>query len=669
MKKNLPLSHTSGGISNVSFSFRGNDRVREAIHSVFLFHAIRAGLTMGIVNPGQLTVYEDIPTELRNAIEDVVLDKDADAGERLLEVAQTFSGSGSVREEESLEWREQDPSGRLAHSLVQGITKFIIEDTEEARQSFDHAIEVIEGPLMDGMNVVGELFGDGKMFLPQVVKSARVMKQAVGYLVPYIEEEKSAAGTAQDKGTIVMATVKGDVHDIGKNIVGVVLQCNNYRVVDLGVMVPAETILDTAIKENADIVGLSGLITPSLNEMVHVASEMERLGFSIPLLIGGATTSKAHTAVKIEPEYSGPVVYVPDASRSVGVVSSLLSDREKEKFVTDVRSEYQTVRQRRQSAPQRTYRELGDARATGFQFDWDSYVPPVPKSLGTKEITITSIDELVPYIDWTPFFQSWSLSGKYPQILDDDVVGKSARDLYSDAQERLRKLQSEDSVLAKGVIGFWHANRDSDDILLWKDSERTRQLAKLFHLRQQHSQNQPNLCLSDFVAPKPIEDYVGAFVVTANSKYDVNQISDDYQQIMVKALLDRLVEAFAEYLHERVRKEYWGYAGEENFSNDELIDEQYLGIRPAPGYPACPDHQEKQTLFELLAATNSTGATLTENFAMLPASTIAGWYFSHPESKYFPVRRIYDDQLNDYAARRGQSPDEVSKWLSFSAPD
>ncbi|MCY4142932.1 MAG: methionine synthase [Gammaproteobacteria bacterium] len=669
IRENLPRSHTSGGISNVSFSFRGNDYVREAIHSVFLYHAIKSGLTMGIVNPGQLAVYEDIPTKLRDAIEDVVLDRDSDAGERLLQVAQEYSGSGTVRADESLEWRELDPSGRLAHALVQGITKFIIEDTEAARQSFDHAIQVIEGPLMDGMDIVGDLFGSGKMFLPQVVKSARVMKQAVGYLVPFIEKEKSAAGSVTDKGTVVMATVKGDVHDIGKNIVGVVLQCNNYRVIDLGVMVPAETILDTALKENADIVGLSGLITPSLNEMVHVASEMERLGISMPLLIGGATTSKAHTAVKIEPAYSGPVVYVPDASRSVGVVSSLLSDREKERFVEDTRTEYQTIRERRQSAPQRESSALAAARANRYRIDWDRYEPHRPRALGTKQVRLSAISDLVPYIDWTPFFQSWSLSGKYPQILDDAVVGQSARDLYRDAQKTLEELLDSNTVVTKGIVGFWPANQDGDDIVLWKNDDRSQELTRLYHLRQQHGREEPNLCLSDFVAPLPIDDYLGGFVVSVDAKSDVNSISDDYQQIMTKALLDRLVESFAEYLHERVRREYWGYAENEQLSNDDLIDERYVGIRPAPGYPACPDHQEKETLFELLDAAQSTGAQLTENYAMFPASTIAGWYFSHPESRYFPVRRILDDQLNDYARRRGSTADEVVKWLSFSAPD
>lgn len=666
--KSLPLCHTSGGISNVSFSFRGNDRVREAIHSVFLYHAIRAGLTMGIVNPGQLTVYEDIPSDLRQAIEAVVLNQSDDAGEKLLEVAQLYSGQGSSRAEESIEWREANAPERLSHALVHGITKYIIDDTEEARQMYDRAIEVIEGPLMDGMDTVGELFGSGKMFLPQVVKSARVMKQAVGYLVPFIESEKSATGSIQHKGTIVMATVKGDVHDIGKNIVGVVLQCNNYRVVDLGVMVPAETILATAQKENADIIGLSGLITPSLSEMVHVASEMERLGFSIPLLIGGATTSKAHTALRIEPAYSGPVVYVPDASRSVGVAAALLSEKDKPQFVSQTRSEYETIRERRERAPQRNSRSLDEARSNEFTFDWSTYVPPRPNVLGQTRVEIDSISDLEPYIDWTPFFQSWSLVGKYPKILDDPIVGDSARDLYSDAQEYLEKLSDTNSVTLRGVVGFWPANRIGDDVVLWNDEDRSRPLATLFHLRQQHGQEQPNYCLSDFVAPAKIEDYVGGFVVTASSNSSLNSDSDDYEQIMVKTLLDRLVESFAEFLHERVRKHYWGYVPDETLGNTELIDEKYQGIRPAPGYPACPDHQEKLTLFELLGATEMTGATLTENFAMLPAATVAGWYFSHPQSKYFPVQRILEDQLNDYAKRRGIPAEEAVKWLSFSAP-
>lgn len=668
VSKNLPLCRTSGGISNVSFSFRGNDRVREAIHSVFLFHALKAGLTMGIVNPGQLTVYEDIPSDLRQAIEAVVLNQSEDAGDQLLEIAQAYSGRGSSRTEESLEWRESNAPERLSHALVHGITKYIIEDTEAARQMYDRAIEVIEGPLMDGMDTVGELFGSGKMFLPQVVKSARVMKQAVGYLVPFIESEKSELGSMQHKGTIVMATVKGDVHDIGKNIVGVVLQCNNYRVVDLGVMVPAETILSTVRKENADIIGLSGLITPSLNEMVHVASEMERLGFSIPLLIGGATTSKTHTALKIEPAYSGPVVYVPDASRSVGVAAALLSTKEKAQFVSQTRSEYDAIRERRERAPQRKLRSLDEARNNGFKFDWGSYSPPRPNLQGTTNIEIDSISVLEPYIDWTPFFQSWSLVGKFPKILNDPIVGNSARELYSDAQEHLEKFSRTNSVSLRGVIGFWPANSSGDDVVLWLDANRKQPRSTLFHLRQQHSQEQPNLCLSDFVAPGRIEDYVGGFVVTASPDFSLDSDADDYEQIMSKALLDRLVESFAEYLHERVRKHYWGYVPYETLDNNELIDERYQGIRPAPGYPACPDHQEKLTLFELLNATEATGATLTENFAMLPAASVAGWYFSHPQSKYFPVQRILDDQLNDYANRRGIPTEEAVKWLSFSAP-
>ena len=667
--ENLPMCHTSGGISNVSFSFRGNDQVREAMHSVFLYHAIKAGLTMGIVNPGQLAIYQDIPDELRDAVESVILNTAIDSDERLLELAKSFSGSVSTAAEESQEWRTSNPAGRLSHALVHGITKYIIEDTEEARTLFDRAIEVIEGPLMDGMDTVGELFGSGKMFLPQVVKSARVMKQAVGYLEPFIEKEKSTTGELQNKGTIVLATVKGDVHDIGKNIVAVVLQCNNYKVINLGVMVPAETILDTARKEEADIIGLSGLITPSLHEMVHVAIEMERQGFSIPLLIGGATTSKAHTAIKIEPEYSGPVIYVPDASRSVPVVANLISAEERKAFVGNVRDEYKTIRKRRENAPQREQRTIRQARANRFQFNWNNYDPPIPNLLATEKITISSLDELIPYVDWSPFFQSWSLSGKYPEILSDQVVGTTASDLFRDAQSFLTELDKHGLVLAEAVIGFWPANSVQDDIVVWQNEDRTKELATLYHVRQQHNQDSPNYCLSDFVAPRPINDYVGAFVVTVNTTSDLVSDADDFQQIMVKSILDRLVESFAECLHERVRKEYWGYASDEKLTNDQLISEEYKGIRPAPGYPACPDHLEKVTMFNMLDATDTTGATLTENFAMQPASTIAGWYFSHPESKYFPVRRIMEDQLEDYAQRRGMNVAECSKWLGWSAPE
>ncbi len=663
---NLPHSHTSGGISNVSFSFRGNDRVREAIHTVFLYHAIKAGLTMGIVNPGQLGNYEDIPAELRDVVEATVLNTDPQAGERLLEVAQRYSGKATQRETDALEWRAKSVNARLEYSLVQGISKFIVEDTEEARQSVSRAIEVIEGPLMAGMDVVGDLFAAGKMFLPQVVKSARVMKQAVGYLVPFIEEEKSSSGEVQTKGTIVTATVKGDVHDIGKNIVGVVLQCNNYRVIDLGVMVPAEKILETARTENADIIGLSGLITPSLNEMVHVASEMERLGFTVPLLIGGATTSKTHTAVKIDPAYSGPVVYVPDASKSVGVMASLLSSQDYATYVDRISSEYQTIRDRRNQSKKRDYRTIAEARANGFQWDWGNYEPPTPNFLGVQQVELPTLEVLVPTIDWEPFFMTWSLAGKFPQILEDEVVGETARELFDDAKTFLQKIVDQQLVVIKGVVGFWPANRFGDDIVLWRDETRTDELQTIFHLRQQHVQEGCNYCLSDFIADAPTKDYLGGFLVSVDQQPDALPFDDDYDQIMFKALMDRLVESFAEYLHRQIRVQYWGYDPDESLTIEELIKEKYRGIRPAPGYPACPNHQEKEPLFELLRATQYTNVYLTENFAMHPATTIAGWYFSHPESKYFNVKEIQSDQLKDYSNRRGVQVDDVTKWLSFS---
>ena len=664
---NLPHCHTSGGISNVSFSFRGNDRVREAIHTVFLYHAIKAGLTMGIVNPGQLGNYDDIPTELRDVVEATVLNTDTQAGERLLEVAQRYSGKATQRETDTLAWRAKSVNARLEYSLVQGISKFIVEDTEEARQSVSRAIEVIEGPLMAGMDVVGDLFAAGKMFLPQVVKSARVMKQAVGYLVPFIEEEKSSSGEVQTKGTIVTATVKGDVHDIGKNIVGVVLQCNNYRVIDLGVMVSAEKILATARKENADIIGLSGLITPSLNEMVHVASEMERLGFTVPLLIGGATTSKTHTAVKIDPAYSGPVIYVPDASKSVGVMASLLSVQDHARYVNGIRTEYQSIRDRRSQARTRDYRTIVEARSNGFSWDWSNYVPPKPKFLGVQQIELPTIEALLPTIDWEPFFMAWSLAGKFPQILEDEVVGQTARDLFNDAKVFLQKIVEQKLVVVKGVFGFWPANRFGDDIVLWRDETRSKELQTICHLRQQHIHEGCNYCLSDFLAEAPIKDYLGGFIVTVDqSPLALQFADDDYDQIMFKALMDRLVESFAEYLHRQIRVQDWGYEPDESLTNEELIKEKYRGIRPAPGYPACPNHQEKEPLFELLRAKQYTNAYLTENYAMHPAATIAGWYFSHPESKYFNVKEIQSDQLEDYTKRRGLQVDEVTKWLSFA---
>lgn len=671
VKENLPECHTSGGISNISFSFRGNNLVREAIHSVFLYHAIRAGLTMGIVNAGQLTVYEDIPAELKEAAEAAVLNTHSGASDALLEVAQRFSGESRVNVVQDLSWREFDVPKRLEHSLVNGITRFIIEDAEEARKAANRAIEVIEGPLMAGMDVVGDLFGSGKMFLPQVVKSAQVMKQAVAYLVPFIEEEKSASGESLTKGTIVTATVKGDVHDIGKNIVGVVLQCNNYRVIDLGVMVPADKILDTAIEMNADIIGLSGLITPSLTEMVHVASEMERRGFDVPLLIGGATTSKAHTAVKIDPAYSGPVVYVPDASRSVSVMSSLLSETDRDSYTQSVLEDYETVRIRRVSARTRESRPLDQARQNALKLDWASYSPPIPNFTGKRAFLSQPLEDLVPFFDWSPFFQSWSLVGKYPQIFDDELIGQSARDLYDDAQLMLNRILRSGCLDAKGVLGFWPANREGDDIVLWHADDREEVQVNLRHLRQQHANEQPNLCLSDFVARAPLEDFLGAFVVTVhlNEDHELLNSGNDYDEIMIKALADRFVEAFAEFLHRKVRTKYWGYDPQETYDNEELIQEKYAGIRPAPGYPACPDHSEKEHIFDLLDATAITGAKLTENFAMFPAASIAGWYFSHPSSRYFNVRKINDDQLRDYAARKRTSPTEANRWLSFSAQD
>ena len=705
-----PLARSSGGVSNVSFSFRGNDRVREAIHAVFLYHAIRAGLTMGIVNAGQLAIYEDIPKELRDACEDAVLNRRPDATERLLEVAQRHAGKGSDSAALDDSWRDAPVAERLRHALVGGIAQYIVEDTEEARQEAQRPIDVIEGPLMDGMNVVGDLFGAGKMFLPQVVKSARVMKQAVAHLVPFIEEDRSA-GEPSSNGRIVMATVKGDVHDIGKNIVGVVLQCNNFEVHDLGVMVPAERILDTAKSIGADMIGLSGLITPSLDEMVHVASEMQRRGFEIPLLIGGATTSKAHTAVRIDPAYEGPVVYVTDASRAVGVCTSLLSGTARGEFLGAVRDDYQKVRDRRaggrQNRPLKPWRE---ATTSGLRWDWDGYVPPQPTFLGTRALPHFPLAELVPYIDWTPFFMTWQLAGRFPAILDDEVVGAAARDLYADAQAMLARVVDEGLLTAHGVAGFWRANRDGEDVTLWRDAERSEPLARLHFLRQQSGTAPVNHSLADFIAPAPHraptppaakhpshaqeppcrtccsgagagrspapaspgEDHLGAFAVSVGADLDdalAKVGDDDYHSIMLKALADRLVEAFAEALHARVRRDWWGYAREECLDHSELIAEKYVGIRPAPGYPACPDHSEKATLFELLDATHVTGARLTENYAMWPPSSVAGWYFSHPKARYFGVGRIGTDQLDDYAKRKGTTPEEAARWLSFSRPD
>ncbi len=678
--ENYPLAHTSGGVSNVSFSFRGNDRVREAIHAVFLYHAIESGLTMGIVNPGQLAIYEDIPADLKEAVEDAVLNRRNDATERLLEMAQRYSGAGTSSQQEDAQWRDTPVGERLSHALVNGIDRYIVEDTEEARLHADRPIEVIEGPLMDGMNTVGDLFGAGKMFLPQVVKSARVMKRAVAHLIPFIEAEKAAAKQGSDgatgmgtRGKIVMATVKGDVHDIGKNIVGVVLQCNNFEVHDLGVMVPAETILDAAERIGADLVGLSGLITPSLAEMVHVASEMQRRGMSLPLLIGGATTSKAHTAVKIDPAYKHAVVYVTDASRSVGVCQSLVSDELRGGFLQAIARDYQVVRDRNAGRRQRALRPYAEARDRRPAIDWSTYSPPVPSFLGLRDFDRYPLHELIDYIDWTPFFRTWDLAGRFPAILDDPVVGESASDLYRDAQTMLGEIIDGGLLTARGVVGFWPANRaGTDDVELWTDESRGAALTGLHHLRQQNPNASMNLCLADFVAEPPQPDYLGGFAVSVGAEIDAvlrRYPNDDYQSIMIKALADRLVEAFAEALHEAVRKTHWGYAPEESLANDELIGEKYRGIRPAPGYPACPDHSEKATLFALLDATRRTGAKLTENFAMWPAASIVGWYFSHPDARYFGVGRVGDDQLADYARRKGVDMAEAARWLSFSRPD
>ncbi|WP_440055528.1 methionine synthase [Pseudoalteromonas sp. T1lg65] len=667
IKQNLPHCKVSGGVSNVSFSFRGNNPVREAIHSVFLYHAIQAGMDMGIVNAGQLAVYDDIPKELRDAVEDVILNKDPGAGERLVEIAPKFSGLAQAEKKEDLEWRTWPVAKRLEHALVKGITEFIDDDTEECRQQFDKPIQVIEGPLMDGMNVVGDLFGAGKMFLPQVVKSARVMKRAVAYLDPYIEAEKQAGET---NGKVIMATVKGDVHDIGKNIVGVVLQCNNYEVIDLGVMVPAEKILQTAIEEKADVIGLSGLITPSLDEMVHVAKEMTRLGFEIPLLIGGATTSKAHTAVKIEPQYDKGVVYVNNASRAVGVVSNLLSKTQKPEFLAKTAQEYVKVReQQARKKPRSKPVSLIRARDNALQLDWQNYTPPKPKQLGVQEFKDVSISTLRTYIDWTPFFMTWSLAGKYPRILKDEVVGEEATQLFKDANEMLDQLEREGALQPLGVIGLFPANRVGDDIEIYTDESRSQVLTTSCQLRQQTEKTDfANYCLADYIAPKGIADYFGAFAVTGGleeddlaAAFDVKQ--DDYNKIMVKAVADRLAEAFAEYLHEQVRKQFWGYAADESLSNEELIRENYQGIRPAPGYPACPEHTEKQKIWQLLDVENRIGMKLTSSYAMWPGAAVSGWYFSHPEAKYFAVASIQKDQVEDYAKRQNMTVDEAQRWL------
>lgn len=677
IRSELPYAHVSGGVSNFSFSFRGNEPVREAMHAAFLYHAVQAGMDMGIVNAGQLAIYADIPKDLLDPVEDVLLNRRDDATERLLEVAQQFTGGGRKKKVEDLTWREGDVSERLQHALVNGITEYIIEDTEEARVSVERPLHVIEGPLMGGMNVVGDLFGEGKMFLPQVVKSARVMKKAVAHLIPFMEEEKARAGDAapQSAGKILMATVKGDVHDIGKNIVGVVLQCNNFEVIDLGVMVPAPKILEEARKHNVNIIGLSGLITPSLDEMCHVAAEMEREGLDIPLLIGGATTSRVHTAVKIHPNYErGQAVYVTDASRAVGVASSLLADDRKEGYITEIRGEYKQIAESHAAANSNAKRQkLADARENRLAPDWPSYVPPVPLHLGLTVFDDYDLKELVDYIDWTPFFQSWELAGRYPQILDDEKIGEAARTLFADAQKMLTRIVDEKWVQAKAVIGLWPANAVGDDIEVYQGNDRDNPTATLHSLRQQMARrsSRANLALADFVAPKEsgLQDFVGGFAVTtgigeddAAKKFEDDH--DDYSSILVKSLCDRLAEAFAECMHQRVRKEFWGYASDEKLSLDEMIAEKYQGIRPAAGYPAQPDHTEKETLFRLLDAENNTGISLTESFAMWPGSSVSGLYFSHPESHYFGVGKIEEDQVVDYANRKGMTKSETERWLA-----
>jgi 5-methyltetrahydrofolate--homocysteine methyltransferase len=678
LKETLPHARISGGVSNVSFSFRGNERVREAIHSVFLYHAIAAGMDVGIVNPGQLAIYDDIEPGLRERVEDVVLARRKDGTERLLELSAQVGGFSGTRKVEDLAWRRLPVTQRLTHALVEGIDAWIVEDTEEARLAAAHPIEVIEGPLMDGMNVVGDLFGSGKMFLPQVVKSARVMKKAVAHLVPYLEAEKDPAST-RARGRVVMATVKGDVHDIGKNIVGVVLQCNNYEVVDLGVMVPAARILDTARELQADMIGLSGLITPSLEEMSFVAGEMEREGFEIPLLIGGATTSRTHTAVKIEPRYHAPVIHVLDASRAVGVASALLDRSGRDAYAARIRDEYETVRRERGDRQEREARHpVAEARAHAPAIDWQSVAPPKPAFLGARTLDDYPLEELVERIDWTPFFATWELRGHFPEILDDARVGPTARSLHADAVALLQRIVEGRLLRASASFAFWPANSAGDDIELYTDETRREVLAVVHTLRQQMVKppGRPNLALADFTAPKStrLADHIGGFVVTAGHGLgklaaDFEAAHDDYSSILAKALADRLAEAFAERLHERVRREFWGYAANEALDNDALIGERYQGIRPAPGYPACPDHTEKGTLLALLESEERAGVRLTESFAMIPGAAVSGYYFWHPEAHYFGLGRIGRDQLEDYARRKGMTVDEAARWLAPNLAD
>ncbi|MBV2210317.1 MAG: methionine synthase [Thermomonas sp.] len=673
LRQRFPFSHISGGVSNVSFSFRGNEPVRQAIHVVFLYYAIKAGMDMGIVNAGALPIYDNLDPVLRERVEDVVLNRRSDATERLLEIADNYKKKKGEKKVEDLSWREQPVAARLSHALVHGIDAYVVEDTEEARLAAKRPLDVIEGSLMDGMNVVGDLFGAGKMFLPQVVKSARVMKKAVAHLLPFIEEEKLRTGdVGKSNGKIVMATVKGDVHDIGKNIVGVVLACNNFEVIDLGVMVPSQKILDTAIAENADMIGVSGLITPSLEEMSHVAKEMQRQGFTMPLLIGGATTSRAHTALKIDPHYKSPTIWVKDASRAVGVAQSLMSPELRDDFVQAAANDYAEVRQRhRNRGDGKKLVTLEKARAQKFTCDWANYTPPAPKQPGIHVFDNYPLEELVACIDWSPFFNAWELAGKFPAILTDEVVGPQASELYRDARAMLKKIVDEKWLTAKAVCGFWPANSVGDDIELNVDGE-TRWLRCL---RQQADKpiERPNLCLADFISPKDAgkQDWVGAFTVTAGLGIEehIDRFRaeyDDYSVILLKALADRLAEAFAERLHQRVRKEFWGFVPDETLDNDALIAEAYQGIRPAPGYPACPEHSEKRMIFDLLSSTKNAGVELTDHFAMYPASSVSGMYFSHPESKYFVVGRLTKEQVADYAKRKGVDLAQAERWLSFN---
>jgi 5-methyltetrahydrofolate--homocysteine methyltransferase len=675
IRRTLPHCHVSGGVSNVSFSFRGNETMRQAIHAVFLYHAIGAGMDMGIVNAGALPIVDDLDPELRERVEDVVLNRRADATERLLEIAEQYKGKKGDSEVEVLAWRELPVRARLSHALVHGIDAFVEGDTEEARQLSTRPLDVIEGPLMDGMNVVGDLFGAGKMFLPQVVKSARVMKKAVAYLLPYIEAEKERSGdTGRSNGKIIMATVKGDVHDIGKNIVGVVLRCNNFDVIDLGVMVSAQKILDTAIAEKADMIGLSGLITPSLEEMSHVAREMQRQDFHLPLLIGGATTSRAHTALKIEPHYKSPCVWVKDASRAVGVAQSLISKELVDDFMAKIRAEYAEIRERHKDrGPSKRLVSLAHARGQAFSGDWEKYTPPMPSQIGTTVLDDYPLAEIAERIDWTPFFNTWELSGHFPKIFDDAIVGAQARELFADAQAMLKKIIAEKWLRARAVFGLWPANRIGDDVEVYAVPASDKTTAVLHFLRQQVDKppGRPDFCLADFIAPKDsgVRDWIGGFAVTTGIGIEPHlerfeKEHDDYSSILLKALADRLAEAFAERLHQRVRKQYWGYASDEALGNDELIGEKYRGIRPAPGYPACPDHTEKATLWALLDPPKNAGIELTESFAMYPTSAVSGWYFSHPESQYFIVGRLTKEQVEDYAKRKKWTLTEAERWLA-----